>query len=132
MRIRRNRGTECFFYLECGGILFDIGIALRTDTVHIRDKIQIFYARHKFVYIGIVRNICHELFTLHRMLLYRHSVYSDFALGKAEYTCGGFQRGGFARAVMTDKAVNIACLHCKRKVVYRFLPAFIGFGKIDE
>ena len=102
------------------------------EGVDITDKIQIGNACHKFIEVGVIGNIRDHFFYRDGILLYGNTADADIALRKIQNTARRLQRRCFACAVMTDKAVKIACLHMKRQMIHSAFSSSVYFGKIIE
>ena len=59
-------------------------------------------------------------------------VYQDISLLELQYAHRGAQRRGLARAVLSDKAVNIARADVEGKMIHRPLVARIRFRKVFD
>ena len=109
MRISGYGLGEVACQLEHVGVLGDAFLAVVfSHTVHVADEIQILDPAHECIKIRIVRYIGHDLFAGDRIIFYGVSVYSDLSGVEGKYAHARLKRGGFAGAVVANKAVDLA------------------------
>ena len=98
-------------------------------AVYVRNKVKVLYARKELVHIRIIRNVRHFALAGNRLRLYGFAVYEYIPRVKAQYSRHGFERGGFARAVMAYKAIYFARGNVQRQIVHRLMTS-VYFGQI--
>ena len=96
---------------------------LRSHAEDIGDKVQILAAGHVVVQIRVVGDIGQLPFACQGICLYRCAIDGDLSLLKGQDPHHSLQGGGFACAVMTDEAVNLAGGDVQTQIIHRFLFA---------
>ena len=121
VRVRSNGLCEIVGQLE------DIGVsanALLTrvgaDAEYVGHKVEVLYAAHVVVKVGVIRYVGKLFLAGERVKLYGHAADVYLAGIKLLNTDDGFQRRGLARAVMAYEAVYFPRSDVKRKIVHRF------------
>ena len=88
---------------------------------------QVLDAGHELVQIGIIRQIRDLPLTRQRVFLDGNAVHKHLARVKPQDAAAGLDRGGFARAVVTDEPVDFAGADVQREIVHRlFVPILLG------
>ena len=100
-----------------------LGPLLGGDPKDIRHKIQVLDAGHKIVEVRVIRDVGHLLFAGQGVSLDGHPVHQNLAAVKLQDARHAFQGGGFARAVMSDKAVYLSGVNVQRQIVHSLLVA---------
>ena len=112
------------------GILSDARLPrFRVHAEDVGDEVQILDARHKFVEIGVIWNVGEHFLAGDGVVLNRVSPHGDLAGVELLDADDGFERRGLARAVVSDKAVDLPRRDVERKIVHGLLFAE-GLGQV--
>ena len=107
------------------------GTLVRAYAENVGDEIEILDAAHKVVKIGIVGDIGESALTRKRLGAHGMPGNENFTLVELLDARNGAQRRGFARAVVTDEAINFARGDVQREIVHGELIAE-GLGKVFD
>jgi len=125
-----DRLGEIARQIEGVGVLFDARLAVGLgDAEYVRDEIEIFDAGKKFVQIGVVRNIGQPALAFDGFFADGEPVHIDFARVEVQDAAAGLDRGGLARAVVADEAVDLAGQDVQGQIVHRLLLP-VGLGQM--
>ena len=115
----KQRGVFFYALLSGGGV----------KSEYIGNKVKVFYARHIFIQVGIVRNVGDIAFALQRLRFYGMTVYKYFAAVKLQYSGNGFQGGGFPAPLCPIKPYISPGAICRQRSSTAFLFA-VAFCQI--
>ena len=102
---------------------------LGVHAEHVGDEVQVLDARHVIVQVGVVGDIGQQALAGQRVGLDGLAADGDLALIELQDAHHGFQGGGLACAVVSDKAVDLAGGDVQRQVVHGLLLA-VGLGQM--
>ena len=108
-------------------ILDELRPALGGRVIDICHKVEILDSRQAQKVIGAVGHIAKLLFGVYAVLFDIDAVDEDRALGGLDHAGDGFDRRGFTRAVMTDKAGDGSVLGGKGDILHDgMIAVFLG------
>ena len=122
MRIRRDWLGQIAGQVEQVRVFFDprLAVGLR-HAEDIRHEVQIFDAGEELVQVRVIRNVGQLLLAAERIGLDGLAVDVDLALLKLQDPGAALDRCGLARAVVADKAVDLAGPDVQAQIVDSFL-----------
>ena len=90
---------------------------------------EIFLPGHEIIEIRVVGDIGQLALAGQRVLPHRHAADGDLPRVEGKDAGHGLQRGGFARAVVADEAIDLPGADVERQIIHGFFVP-IGFGEM--